>query len=1103
MDIVSERSFHPGGFLALEAEQNHVTREFVTDGFGRVLQISTMPNVFHPDPVPQQQFGYDRLGNRIWEATRTPDAPYGKPNLSGPPDSTLLSYAEHDYDLTGRVTTERRYSLETGETLTKTFEYDDVNNTVKVTDRNVATTIFYDGRGRLTSTHLPDGSINTIQHNLGWDVSIVQSNSNGNITRIHNYDTRGLLLSTTDSTNTMPFYQATYDDDGNQLTETRRGLGPVSWAYDSFGRLVSESKTVSVNPTTVIATSTYGYDRNNRLTSYADANNSTSTGSPWLMTFTGLDAPLTVTDPLNRLGTYTYATGTNWPRTLPATVSEPNGRVTSYAYDSQARVIEDFNGSCPPDRDPWACNGVLQPQRTTQYLPLQRMKKTLSATRFTVELHYDSLGRVADEIVGNNFSDLHTTVHHQFLDAGRTETTDVAYALGGTSLSFPTMTHRYDNMDRPSTVSLPNQTLATYYFGVGAGGPLSLNYSNGATAQYHYDDRLRQTRIDVTFGTSASVVSLHEALGPDSIPRVRQHQIGSGVARTDVFQVDAAGRVIAENPLLLGVTLPSGETDNDGVRGDIGRGVNWRQYDIDKIGNIAKRTMRDATLIHTIDNFSRLTALGGSPVTHDSIDNLGGSQDDADQFTFDPFTGLLKTASNAGKVSAFAYDALNRRRVEQQPDGTLKWFIWDGNKLVGHGPVNNLTMDVPGDDIDSHIVSIDQQGAGSQWFYHQGPDQSMLAVTGSAGLVEAYTYSAFGEMSMWDANGNPQTTSSFGNIFQFQGQVYDALTQTYSMRARQYRPDWGQFISPDPISTKAGPSLYAFTGSRPLSSRDPLGLLARSDDSKWDFTLVKWGSIPMFGGIEGINGGWPYGDSGLYPALGDAFDRVVPELLYQPEATPHVAGGPTEDAIQDGGPLTADTSYRSNVLGHRRTAPVVNSDAAYAQLVLQQLAASGLGAFGSDLIQNLGGPERVRKVIRATYTGIAAYLVARFVPGGAHVLAFLGAASVKNHDDFPGMLGAVTGLSVVGEAGLLGSDAVFMDALLEGRVEYSPEALASLERAGLDKQAILDAVETRPIELVDGPIIVTVDNTRLLVDHREYLEDGVLKVFSVYFKKIP
>jgi RHS repeat-associated protein len=87
--------------------------------------------------------------------------------------------------------------------------------------------------------------------------------------------------------------------------------------------------------------------------------------------------------------------------------------------------------------------------------------------------------------------------------------------------------------------------------------------------------------------------------------------------------------------------------------------------------------------------------------------------------------------------------------------------------------------------------------------------------------------------------------SAIGNRFLFQGQLYDPSTGTYSMRARQYNPRWGRFLSPDPLGYSAAPSLYSFTGSRPLSRRDPLG----TDDWDWGSDQSVWGGI--LGGIIG------------------------------------------------------------------------------------------------------------------------------------------------------------------------------------------------------------------------------------------------------------
>jgi RHS repeat-associated protein len=852
LSLPATRSFRPGGFIDKEVDENLVARQYATDGFGRVISIASIPNPARPDDTPATlQLGYDVAGHMIWQALRTPGAAYGKPTL---PDSSVLAYSEFDYDLLGGVKEERRYALEASpvEVLTKRTRRDYVAGTVTTTDRGVDTTITHDGRGRVLSTLLPmPGATSSVIHGLGVDTVTIHTNTSyGNVVREYDYNTRGLLtdVKTADAVPKL-LYHADYDDDGNQTTETRAGLGPVNWVYDSFDRLVTETRTISASPT-VTATSNYKYDLNNRLKQYCDAQNyNPATGactSMWTMTFTGGDAPLNISDPQHTLvGAYSYSSDANWPRTLATTEQEPNGRVTSFAYDSQARPLDIYSGDCGTTRDLWSCPGPLTSQRHMTYdargnviqvdAPSQRPSEPRPSVYFT----YDSLGRPLHDQVG-----VDSLVEHTYLDQGRSVQTTVTY--GGTAA---TMIHRYDTMGRLHTVELTGQTtpLATYAYGTGIGGPITLTYSNGAVAGFNYDDKLRQTGIEVNFG-STFVASFKEAFGSDSIPRLREHKIGTHEPTTDVFQVDLDGRITGENQQLTGITWPTGEVNNgDSVVADNIQkaGTAWRGYDLDNIGNIVKRRMQSSTLMHTIDKLGRLTALDGVTVDSVDYDNIEGVENGFPQFAFNAFAGTVGSATVGAATTTYFYDALDRRSSEHRSaDNSDHVYVWDGHQLVGHGTPTEVTLDVPGDDIDAHIVSIDQMGTGSQWFYHQGPDQSVLAVTGSAGVVEAYAYSAFGELSMFDGAGNSKSTSAFDNIFQFQGQVFDKATSTYSMRARQYQPAWGSFLSPDPISVGGGPSLYAFAGSRPLQSRDPSGMLSVAPNG---YHGSKWMSLPVFG----------------------------------------------------------------------------------------------------------------------------------------------------------------------------------------------------------------------------------------------------------------
>jgi RHS repeat-associated protein len=279
---------------------------------------------------------------------------------------------------------------------------------------------------------------------------------------------------------------------------------------------------------------------------------------------------------------------------------------------------------------------------------------------------------------------------------------------------------------------------------------------------------------------------------------------------------------------LPGLTLPQQEIDNNypAVATNVGSGPTFRTYTLDNSGNWTGVTTSAGAVAYSVDGLSRLTTIGSQSVSTDTADNLLGLSNDPNDlshFTFDNLTGFLLSQSNGAASGAYAYDAMGRRALETG-NGSPVAFLWDGATLVAHGDPNALTIDIPSDDIDGHIASVEQNGTGKARFYHQGPDQSVLAVTDEKGLVEGYSYSAFGETSVWSPSGTALADSLFGNRFRFQGHLYDPQTGTYSMRARQYQPRWGRFLSPDPLSFLAAPSAYSFTGSRPLTARDPSGL---------------------------------------------------------------------------------------------------------------------------------------------------------------------------------------------------------------------------------------------------------------------------------------
>lgn len=717
------------------------------------------------------------------------------------------------------------------ETYVTSTTYDDNTLTVTVTDRGVTTTATYDGLNRLINKTGPLGTATSIDHFIDHDQYTFQTNQ-GTKKRTYQFDTRQNLINISDDDAGRTLYSATFDDHGNLTSAQDIGEGLRTWQYDTFDRLVHQNQNL-LNGTSV--DEYYAWDRNDRLKSYTDGETNI-----WSVSASGFDQPLAVTDPLQRLSHFYYQRGFT---THPAGIAAGNGRQSCFRYDFDMRLQYVYNvvtgcadGTGRDLRGP--ATPLIERRRFTyddrgNIATITAAKDDARPAEATVSFEYDSLGRkIEEDIAGHDPSLNDYSVIVTYLENGRRTSTQIS----GNLLSSPTTTwatidHHYDDLDRLKAVDLnAEQNLAAYDYGTALGRPLSIAYANGAKSVFTYDDRLRQTGIDVTFAGAGvtqpvPIVSLHEALGADSVVRMRQRRIGTGPVMTDVFQVDGDGRVAAENLLLQNVPFPAGEITNAGVASYMQSGSAWRSYMLDNLGNWKSVTTHTGSVQHQMDQISRLKAIGSQTMSVDGQDNLQGLSGDLIQFRFEQFSGALVSAQNGQATHTYVYDAMDRRIAELSPGSSNSAFLWDGDQIVAHGDPTSLTIDVPGDDIDEHIASVDAGGTGKVRYYHQGPEQSVLAVSDDKGLVEGYTYSAFGEVTFWTANGSATQNSAFGNRFLFQGHIFDSFTGTYAVRARQYHPKWGRFLSPDPMSFTGAPSLYSFTGAKPLQYRDPSGML--------------------------------------------------------------------------------------------------------------------------------------------------------------------------------------------------------------------------------------------------------------------------------------
>jgi RHS repeat-associated protein len=104
-------------------------------------------------------------------------------------------------------------------------------------------------------------------------------------------------------------------------------------------------------------------------------------------------------------------------------------------------------------------------------------------------------------------------------------------------------------------------------------------------------------------------------------------------------------------------------------------------------------------------------------------------------------------------------------------------------------------------------------------------NNSVVALIDESGsIAESYTYTAYGEVTVFDSNGSVIEKSVLGNRYAFQGREIDWSTGLYNFRARWYDSETGRWLSKDPIGIQGGLNQYVFCGNNPVMFVDPLGL---------------------------------------------------------------------------------------------------------------------------------------------------------------------------------------------------------------------------------------------------------------------------------------
>jgi RHS repeat-associated protein len=738
------------------------------------------------------------------------------------PTGALTQFA---YDTSGRL-----ISTTDPEERVTTFAYDAAGNPITTTgpDGQSATSAF-DSLGRLVSVTDPLGNATTYTYDAaGYTSSITDPNE---FTRTSIFDLSGRVLSSTDAAGKVTLYG--YDAGGRVNVVTDANNNSVSSSYDVLGQVTSVTnargkvtqytynkagwRTATILPSG--ASTSVQYDGLGRVTSIEDA-----AGAVTAFAYDAAGQTTSVTDPLGRVtefdytadgqqGAVTFADGSvvEYEYTLdgklasytnadakvttytydlsgqPLSKTEPGGMVTAYAYDVAGRV-----------------QTVTQPD--------------LSTTTFT----YDSSGRR----VGSESSVAGSTDVSLSYDPGGRVTQVVDST--GTSL------FQYDEVGRLVEESDGGGAVVSYDYD-DVGQLVGLTYPSGHEVSYAYDPAGNLSTVtDWLSATTSFTYTDDEQLQTETRPN----------GTTQVNAYDLAGRKAS-----IAVSGPSGALASFGYSYDLagqligsttsgGAGTADYAYGYDPLSQLASVSTTpaggspaisaiDATPAGSLTVSEQGAVLGYNasqqltsmtPLVGDAVsvayDARGSrvsevSASASSSYSFTPDAALAGAITPSGTV-AYTSDARGLR--QSRSDGTsTDEFVWSSG-----GAIPLLLTDGGHEYIyGASITPLAQVDSATGAFQYLSADilGSVRVITDDAGvMVGASTFSAFGSRTVH--------TGTADSAFGFTGNWTDPITGFIYLRARDYDPRSGQFLTVDPA---VDPSAVCVHGQQPAAAHRPDG----------------------------------------------------------------------------------------------------------------------------------------------------------------------------------------------------------------------------------------------------------------------------------------
>jgi RHS repeat-associated protein len=221
----------------------------------------------------------------------------------------------------------------------------------------------------------------------------------------------------------------------------------------------------------------------------------------------------------------------------------------------------------------------------------------------------------------------------------------------------------------------------------------------------------------------------------------------------------------------------------------------------------------------------------------------------------------VQTNTNNATIASYQSNALGERVMASYTKGDAtktRYYLYDkqqriaeldeaGNVVQQYLYVNQTPVAV----INTPTTSSDSNQAGIIAIHTDRRHAPMMATDKQGKVIWQAEYDAWGKVipaTLREERGNPNQSNqanTFNLALRLPGQWQDQATGLHYNYQRDYNPETGRYLTPDPLGFPDGADPYAYVNNDPLNKLDPLGLYQSDIHYYMTFFLGVVAGIPI------------------------------------------------------------------------------------------------------------------------------------------------------------------------------------------------------------------------------------------------------------------